>query len=363
MSSNSKIEWTDSTWNFFGGCRKVSEGCRHCYAIKDAHRLAGNPNTKISGKYRGTTTPAGDNWTGRITFDKSVLFKAFQWTQGRRIFVNSMSDLFYEGVKDEWLDLAFTVMALNPQHTYQILTKRPERMRYYLEGLVMRGYESLVNTYFDEVADFIFRTGRGGERGNLRSSVRRGGWDYAFERDEYDNHSYRLFYRGPQILPNVHLGVSVEDHAAACRRIPQLWETPSAVRWLSCEPLLGPVDITNWQLGLDWVVAGGESGRDARPCHPDWARSLRDQCQTWGIPFFFKQWGSYQPVTPLYDERDDAAENGRGDLISMDSSGYIWEQYQPNDPQTWLFEKIGKKSAGRLLDGRTWDEMPEDVHA
>ena len=190
-------------------------------------------------------------------------------------------------------------------------------------------------------------------------------------------------------LPNVWLGVSVENQRWARIRIPALLDTPAAVRWLSCEPLLGAIDLDDcggisainrdWVGGpsggsgaphpfVDWVVVGGESGRGARPMHPDWARSLREQCQAAGVPFLFKQWGEWAPIGPLYgdsDEVDEAHMEAVGlevidhkQVIQLERSGEIVSEYQPTDPQTWLVARTGKKAAGRELDDRTWDEYP-----
>lgn len=233
MMASSKIEWTDETWNPVSGCEKVSEGCRNCYAETIAHRFWG------SRPFR------------EVRCHPERLERPLHWKKPRRVFVNSMSDLFHEDVPDEFIDQVFAVMALTPQHSYQILTKRPERMLQYCQ------------------------------------------WP----------------------LPNCWTGVSIEDQVTADKRIPILLRTPAAVRWISAEPLLGPVDLTaitvgheNWNALdrreamdaepgspntiLDWVVLGGESGPQARPCNVDWIRSLVQQCRSETIPVFVKQVGS-----------------------------------------------------------------------
>ena len=293
MADGSKIEWTDATWNVVIGCDKVSPGCDHCYAIRTAHRMQANPNPKVSGAYAGTE--ANGDWTGRVNLVTDRLDLPLMWRRPRRIFVNAQSDLFHANVPDEFIARVWAVMALAPQHTFQILTKRHGRMRALLSSLAFR---SRVN---DKAWLML-----SGEDSNVtpRSGAHPVTWP----------------------LPNVWLGVSVEDQKRADLRIPALLDTPSAVRWISAEPLLGPVDIINglgdsWLTGIDWIVVGGESGPGSRPMHPDWARSLRDQCEVAGVPFLFKQWGDH--------ERD-----GR---------------------------RVGKRTAGRELDGRTWDEYPQEA--
>ena len=265
MSAKSAIEWTDATWNPVTGCTKVSQGCHHCYAERDWARLA------------APRTPP-NIYTGRDFTDvrchPEKLDIPLRWTKPRRIFVNSMSDLFHESVPDEFILKVFDVIRqcqngyapgldkLAAWHTFQILTKRPERMRDFCTRLRFR--EKLYLSPFN-APDF-----------NPMTSLR-----------------------------NTWLGVSVEDQATADERIPLLLQTPAAVRWVSAEPLLGPVnlrcvapfddfhtdalDTPDPTRKLRWIVAGGESGPKARPMHPDWVRSLRDQCQAAGVAFFMKQ--------------------------------------------------------------------------
>jgi protein gp37 len=301
--ANTKIEWTTETWNPLAGCSKVSDGCKNCYAIKDAVRLAGNNNPKIASKYNGTTKN-GNNWTGQINFaSEEVLTQPIRWTRPRMIFVNSMSDLFHENVSDEWIDKIFAVMALSPQHTFQILTKRADRMRDYF---VKHFTRHLIGVEANKIT----------KRGHPLTEK---GFGMKCDFDVCN----MVFP-----LPNVHLGVSVENQKAADERIPLLLETPAAVRWLSCEPLLGEVDLTslnrevgkiiphthsidclrgaNWIYNdihktkdyynrgnrISWVVVGGESGNGARPCNIDWIRSIVKQCKASSVPVFVKQLGS-----------------------------------------------------------------------
>ncbi|GMV07400.1 MAG: hypothetical protein AMXMBFR53_36750 [Gemmatimonadota bacterium] len=277
MSANSKIEWTDTTWNPLAGCTPVSEGCRNCYAANHARRLAGNPNPKVSGPYEGTARTAGDGravFTGRVNLIPERLEEPLRWRKPRRVFVNAMSDLFHPDVPLEFVDRVFAVMALCPQHTFQVLTKRPERM-----------------------AEYFLPIGQ----------TNRSDWVWA-EMGRRLNRSRLAYPKWP--LPNVWLGTSVENQAAADERIPHLLRCPAAVRFLSCEPLLGPVGLRPWlrhahirtdmATGKDyrypapihWLIAGGESGRGARPCDVAWLRSLRDQCAAAGVPYFLKQMGA-----------------------------------------------------------------------
>ncbi len=274
MADNTRIEWADATVNAVNGCSVLSPGCTNCYAMK----LAGTRLKHVPSRAGLTQdSKAGPVWTGEVRLDERQLLQPLKWKQPLRIFWNAHGDLFHDAVPDEWIDRVFAVCALTPQHQHLILTKRSARMREYAGRAQPCGEHWLA--------------GYEGTAGAI--------WP----------------------LPNVWLGVSVEDQQRADERIPDLLATPAAVRFISAEPLLGPVDLRSWMeedddcccwsMDIDWVIAGGESGPGARPIHPDWARSLRDQCQAAGVPFFFKQWG------------------GRN-----------------------------KKAAGRELDGRTWDDMP-----
>lgn len=245
MATNSSIEWTESTWNPVVGCTVISPGCTNCYAMRLARRL----ETMGQPKYAGTTRMSGGKpkWNGVVRVDEDSLKLPATWKTGRMIFVNSMSDLFHEDVPLEFIQRVFVTMQETPQHTYQILTKRAERL------------EELSNAL---------------------------SW--------------------PQ---NVWMGVSVEN-ADYQFRIDHLRRTGAAVRFLSLEPLLGPLDDLDLER-IDWVIAGGESGPGSRPIDPDWVRSIRDQCIHTGVAFHFKQWGG-----------------------------------------------VNKKKTGRDLDGRTWDQFP-----
>jgi protein gp37 len=286
MSDKTAIEWTEATWNPLTGCTKVSPGCDHCYAESIAHRFDG--------------TPAYPNGFG-VTLRPERLDQPLRWKRPRRIFVNSMSDLFHDSVPDTYIAQVFGVMALAPHHTFQVLTKRHARMR----SLVSHGLLDLI----DDPA------------GDVRAKVPH--WP----------------------LPNVWLGVSAENQQWADIRIPALLDTPAAVRFVSAEPLLGPIrlgaipPLVGGVPKIDWVIVGGESGHGARPMHPDWARGLRDECEDAGVAFLFKQWGEWTPNADGQPYRD-------------------W--WNLEDPHAFVM-RYGKKRAGRELDGRTWDEYPAVV--
>ncbi|MBA3053622.1 MAG: phage Gp37/Gp68 family protein [Sphingomonadales bacterium] len=288
MADTTRIEWTDATWNPVTGCTVTSPGCTNCYAMK----LAGTRLQHLQSR-KGLTrdTKAGPVWTGEVRFNEQWLTQPLRWKKPRRIFVCAHGDLFHESVPDEWIDKVFAVMALAPQHTFQVLTKRSARMREYMNDL----WQPRLVPHLRELQK------RPKGHGVLLETTN-------------------------GTLPNVWLGVSVEDQTRADERIPDLLATPAAVRWISAEPLLGPVDLTklnvpaiddNWLntcdalIGynpqtfgfdeparlarIDWVVAGGESGPGARPMHIDWAQSIVDQCQAAGVPVFVKQLSSGGP--------------------------------------------------------------------
>ena len=349
MGAKTGIEWTDSTWNPFIGCSRVSEGCRHCYA----ERLAGRFSAKTEGVYAGTTKTVNglQVWTGKINrAPAETLLKPLHWRAPRRIFVNSMSDLFHENVPDGWIDQVFAVMALCPQHVFQVLTKRPERMREYLDGVRVIPRTGADVSPYSRTAIGLMMFGMITEEQRVAVLVKRSQYSYQISVRCEPGHEGEIV-QWP--LPNVWLGVSVENQAAADERIPLLLRTPAAVRFVSCEPLLGPVDLdekhdwltegfSEWPKkaghpSLDWVIVGGESGPGARPMHPDWARSLRDQCVDAAVPFFFKQWGEFAPGP---HPNDPAMEIP----IHCSTGGFM--------------HHAGKKAAGALLDGREWKQFP-----
>lgn len=399
----SKIEWTEKTWNPIVGCSIVSLGCTNCYAMKMAARIdlmsasgkqrwtePRDPAERLS-HYAGLTKPskAGPVWTGKLAqAPEHILTKPLRRKKPTMYFVNSMSDLFHEDVPDEWIDRVFAVMATANRHTYQVLTKRSERMRRYL------------TSFRDDGQGFVTRDGVDGYTPGVT------GFNPA---------------RWP--LPNVWLGVSAERQEEADARIPDLLNTPAAVRFVSAEPLLGPLHLEAWlnphefcercddgdgygnRCGsatiprheqcpwrhavevvsddgmnsdvrtLDWIIVGGESGPGAQPMHPDWARSIRDQCVAADVPFFFKQWGAWlvgerqeqrddltwQPDVTFADGTDFAVLSDGHDIVlggaEDEQAGpkHLWREFW--GWQGHLIKRAPTKSL-RLLDGREWHEIP-----
>ncbi|MCX5070925.1 phage Gp37/Gp68 family protein [Micromonospora lupini] len=367
MATRSKIEWTTSTWNPTLGCERVSPGCTNCYAIREAWMHAHHPTAKIAQAFAGLVERRDDrlDWTGTVRTLPERLGIPLHWRTPRRVFVDSQSDLFHDDVPDGFIAAVFAIMAAAPQHTYQLLTKRHGRLR-----------SLLGNPKFRELMAKELRLLTEGMSLKIPGDV---SWAWP--------------------LPNVWIGVSVEDQKSADLRIPALLATPAAVRWLSCEPLLGQVDLSehltrrrpvtdpyldapdgavvdgmervgdSWQrrAGIDWVVAGGESGSAARPMHPDWARLLRDQCADAGVPFFFKQWGAWAPFATHF-----AADHGErlpwDTYVNLDGSTGEYAISEDHDQATnWTGDpkpgnhavtRVGKKRAGRLLDGVEHLDMP-----
>jgi protein gp37 len=365
------------------GCTIISQGCKNCYAMRFAHRFAGEGQ-----RWEGLTvlTNQGPRWSGKIKLEEKQLLKPLSWKKPRMVFVNSMSDLFHEDVPTEYIDKIIVVMALTPQHTYQVLTKRPLRMREYMsatcaDGIMRPGYVQRVRVACEAIG---------------------------IDMTPSTNQFHLVLGRLTLALHNLWLGVSVEDQKTADERIPILIDTPAAIRWLSVEPLLGPVNLNLARCGnchqwitptstnsgkdlgcptcntivtmcsssgrpgpifdkrdIDWVVVGGESGHGARPMHPGWVRSIRDQCDAADIAFFFKQWGAYRPML-----LDDEQYTSSPLLVSIDErktvgSGCYQMPHQLRsmieDPRYgWQYPmlKVGKKAAGREIDGRTWNQIP-----
>ena len=256
--AETQIEWTDATWNPVAGCSIVTAGCTHCYAMALARRL----EAMGVEKYEGLTRKAGKRtvWNGVVREDREALTIPYRWRKPRKIFVNSMSDLFHEQISDEFILNVWQVMRDTPHHNYQILTKRPERLP--------------------------------------------------------DMFSTRIGY----VLPNVWLGTSIEN-AAVTHRIEYLRKAPAAIRFISFEPLIGPVGELELS-GIDWAIVGGESGKSARPIREEWIDEIHSQCLAARTAFFFKQWGTW----------------GRDN------------------------KRRSKKANGREYRGRIWDEMPNAPH-
>jgi protein gp37 len=510
MADNTKIEWTDATWNIITGCSVVSAGCKNCYAMKLAGtRLQHHPSRA------GLTidTKNGPVWNGEVRFNKQWLDQPMRWSTPRMIFVCAHGDLFHESVPDEWIDKVFGVMALAKQHTFQVLTKRPERMRKYcgnsdtpfrvaramaaitcspdgseefrsIDGFPGYFVSSYGHVYSDRRGDRrrlkpdagkqghlrvpLFRDGgpRHGERmlvhrlvlvafdglppskdsqgrhldgnpsnnaiGNLTWGGQSENWEdskrhgsfrryckltkaqvveiklrggngesaYSIAKDfPVSDTQIRNILKGDQWsvegpimwpLGNVWKGVSVENQEAADKRIPILLDTPAAVRWISAEPLLGEINLneiempSEWNITptvpgkidalnpdsedryyrapakLDWVVVGGESGPGARPMHPYWARSLRDQCAAAGVPFLFKQWGEWCGANHDHDAGIITCENGMRVTIANALFNTInhWDNFWKKGAK-FASVKLGKKAAGRLLDGVAHDGYPK----
>jgi len=276
----SKIEWCDKVWNPITGCSPISEGCEHCWAKRMANRLRGRYGYPQDEPFR-------------VTFHPDRLTEPRNWKKTAKIFVCSMGDLFHDDVDFDSIDEIMQVIA-ETNHTFMMLTKRPLRMKRY----------------------------------------------------------FAYYEHNEAILPdNLWLGVSCENQARADERIPILLQIPAAVRFVSLEPMLGPISLQEpWKLiggkkdylkfpgaqCINWVIPGGETGPGARPLHPDWVRSVRDQCQAAGVPFFFKGWGEWAPQ-----------------LVTIPRSTI------PAAETPYIFKERGKKTAGRLLDGRTWEEYPK----
>ncbi len=304
---DTRIEWTDSTWNPVRGCTRISPGCVNCYAERQAARFS-KPGMPFHGF--AEMNGAGPRWTGKLELVTAHLRDPLIWKEPRRIFVNSMSDLFHESLSSLDISLVWRAMRAAHWHTFQVLTKRAERMRGWVQAWVDGGGE---------------------------------------------------------VLPNVHLGVSVEDQPTANVRIPELLKTPAALRFLSCEPLLGKVEPVSflWDLhgenplrpvlkhDIGWVIVGGESGPNARPCDVQHVRHLVSRCKAAGVPVFVKQLGA-RPLMNYYDSfRDEYAEqHARG-----------WPE-----PIDWLIDIEGQPPPGaqvvlRLRSAKGGDpsEWPQDL--
>lgn len=299
------ITWTDETWNPIRGCQRVNTDCINCYA----ERLAATRLQRLdSYKAVAVMTPDGPRWTGTVILDHAKLLQPLRWKRPRRIFVNGMSDLFIDHLANDQIDQVVAVMAMTPQHTYQVLTKRPKRM-----------------------AEYLSFEGRGQYRELLLQQAQR--------RIFKDGVMYRMGL-GVWPLPNVWWGVSMGHQKAVEAFRPDVLRCRdhAAVLWVSAEPLTEAIDLVPYfpreletsqtssvfLKGIDWVVGGGESGASARPCPIDAARQLRDQCLQHQVPFHWKQWGEWAP-----------------------------DHYDPSK-----MIRQGKRAAGRRIDGLLWDQYP-----
>jgi protein gp37 len=350
MADNTKIEWADATWNPVTGCSLVSPGCTNCYAMRLAGgRLQHHPSRA------GLTQPSksGPVWTGEVRFNDDWLTQPIRWRRPRRIFVCAHGDLFAESVPDEWIDCVFAVIALAPKHTFLLLTKRPERIGRYLAD--------------DRVYKIVLRAAD-----QLRQ------WRPELRAIPISHPCGGVWW------PQLWLGASIEDQRRADERREHL-QALSMTGWrtfVSYEPALGSVDWQGWEF-LHWLVSGGESGRGARPSHPDWHRAARDFCRAHGIPYCLKSWGDWLPVCAPSDEGHDAlyrsnrvARDGEDQerldeafgrtclvprlCLSADANHLPADSPDARRAGTapMLMFQTKKKRAGRLLDGRAHDGLP-----
>lgn len=346
----------DQTLNVVIGCDPVSAGCDFCFAVPTGRIRAANPNPKVAAAFAGTVTPTGRRlaWTGKVNELADRLNIPFLRRKPTRYYLTLLGDLFHAGVSEAFIARVFAMVAVTGRHTYLCTTKRHGRM------------QSLLNNprFVAQVAQYA---------------------------DEYAGRKGAVPWDGRWPLRNLHLAVSVEDQSTANLRIPHLLDTPATVRWISAEPLLrritlcrcdpAPLAVANPKcplhgaVRLDWVVTGGESG-SPRPTHPDHVRALRDECIPAGVPFFFKQWGDHLPLT-IVDRPDmlfgRAYQYGGWHAIGIREPGptgtmrtAVTRPMQVGErnkggvllSQDVFAKKVGAKTAGRQLDGRTWDQMP-----
>jgi protein gp37 len=324
MGDRSKIEWTDASWNPIRGCARVSEGCRNCYAERLAARFNG-PGQPYEGlavlkeiKHEPLKSTFEPRWTGAIRILDDKMNLPFRWKSPRRIFVNSMSDLFYEPIPRSLIDNIFAVMALCERHSFQVLTKRVRRMCDYTNSMsTLTPSDSLV--------------ARVARRAEIRAKTA----------GEDVSSPYFDMWLEDWPLKNIWLGASAENQETYDARRRDLENTNAAVIWWSLEPLLGPIRLNLSQSARlpNWIVVGGESGPGARAMHPDWVRRIRDDCVKHHIPFFFKQWGEWIAIDQV--------------KTSFDAS-HIPRSYV-GQLMVW---RVGKHNTTRTLDGYDWSEYP-----
>lgn len=386
---SSKIELTDRTWNPIVGCSKVSPGCENCYAERMAARLSsiqikkfadgkatdmGSYSKVISGSRSGKFV-----WFGKTAFVESALTKPLHWKKPRRIFVCSMGDLFHETVPFEWIDKIFAIILANylldnlGNSTFQILTKRSKRQ---LEYFTHRTPKEHIQAWAAAGDGYVSMK----DEDTLFSEVVRSHCGHHWDEKGMAKDAYGDWQAVDNLwpLPNVWLGVTAEDQGRADERFPDLVNCPAAKRFVSCEPMLEEIDfkkvpIENWwcppmsehellnnkhfdYATPDLVICGGESGPGARPMHPDWARSLRDQCKDAGVAFMFKQWGAYTPNGPGLVIENDVVFLKDGTLMEVkDIPDIGWQKYYVTPTDCVWMKRVGKKKAGRVLDGVVHD--------
>lgn len=362
MANNSSIEWTQATWNPITGCTRASTGCDNCYAVTMTRRLEAMGQ---AGKYGGLVNPGKQHFNGVVRLHPEELAEPLRRRKPTKYFVCSMSDLFHPSVPDSFIDQVFATMALCPQHTFQVLTKRADRMEQYMRG---RDWGDAANAVHDQ---------------HIRPLEQ------------------PLHLAGEIVppLPNVWIMTSAENQEQLDKRLPHLLRTPAAVRGLSLEPLLDPISLplmgtlpatetggayVQVHQRLHWVIVGGESGPKARPMHPVWVRGLQRQCQAAGVPFFFKQWGAWgtkfslmttqEPVFRFFSSFqhwvNKASKDFIGGGICLDLGGnqlriggdFMAARDGGRFPVA-ILHRLGKKEAGRQLDGRTYDEQPATIQS
>jgi protein gp37 len=364
MGSETSIEWTNATWNPVRGCRRVSPGCENCYAEVIAGRFSG-PGMHHEG-LATYSKEHGARWTGDVRVIKEKFDQPLNWKKGRMIFTNSTSDLFYKEFSDETIAAVFGIMATAKHHTFQVLTKRADRLPEWFAWV--ERYAKANNTTPMQVC--LHYAQRASEHPALRRMDDIGMWTWP--------------------RPNIWLGVSVENQRYADERVPRLIATPAAVRFVSYEPALGPVDLTDITLPdelaegarlrtarcnaltemdddhfynrhpkLDWVIVGGESGRKARSFHAAWARTVVSHCKSYGVPVFVKQMGRN-----VRDRNDNGFQGGMGDEFRREWPARLLEEDRIEDnPNGFREEHQGALVRIRLKDAKGGDpqEWPEDL--
>ena len=357
--ATSSIEWTEMTWNPTLGCSEQSPGCTNCYAVKMAWRLMHIEKQKENYRDLVKKLPNGRLvWTGKLNLIQERLIEPFLQKKPTMYFVNSMSDLFHPEVPFEFIHKVFIVMALTPQHTYQILTKQPERAAEYFKqypysGLADRQDDIDVETYeyFNYIHEVTEHREYGISLGGLLPHIKAAGWFWDTNYTEWGKESH-LILENEEPLANVWLGVSVES-AKYEHRIETLRGIPAAIRFVSFEPLIGPI-LPNLD-NIHWAIVGGESGngKGIRPMSPVFVKDIRDICKMSGTAFFFKQWGNYLPLDV----------GAFGDIAADGSNRFFhWEESESSKYTRQfgqLFYNLGKHKSGALLDGVEHKQFPK----